>query len=155
MRVFLICAVLNFVLTQNLLAQNAASSSDTLWTWLGNCPEDRKIELEVLLRGKKIFQSSFPICPINDVSKEINKTVAFNFSGGHTFQGKYHTARSQSIEGNIWQAGSNRGVILLGISFSTKQQILLNTIHIAKPDQESSSEIDRGIVIRTFPANRK
>ena len=33
----------------------------------------------------------------------------------------------------------------------TKGQILLNTIHIAKPDARSVWELDRGIVVRTFP----
>jgi len=59
------------------------------------------------------------------------------------------------IEGNIWQAGADPGVILFGVSFSTKEQVLLNTIHIAEPSKESASEIDRGLIVRTFPVSHK
>jgi hypothetical protein len=155
MRVFPIFAFLSLVLTPNLLAQNVASSGDKLWTWFGDCSERRGIELEVLIGGKRIYKSSFPICPISDISQETRKTVVFNFNSEHTFQSEYHTTRMQSIEGNIWQAGADSGVILLGISFSTKHQVLLNTIHFAKLDRESSTEIDRGIIVRTFPMDRK
>ncbi len=110
--------------------------------------------LEVVLNGDVIYRASFPICPISDVSQETGarqKTVVFHLKGGHELQGEHHTARSQTIEGNIWQAGADPDAILLGISFSTGNQILLNTIHYAKPTGESRTVIDKGIVVRTFP----
>lgn len=106
--------------------------------------------IEVLLRGKAIYRSSFPVCPINDRSKEVVKTLVFSFKGGHNFQG---TTPNQAIDGNIWQAGTDPGVILLGLSFATRKELLLNIIHIAKPDRESISEIDTGLTVRTFPIN--
>jgi hypothetical protein len=107
--------------------------------------------LEILLSKKIIYRSSFPICPIADRSKEVQKTLVFSFKGGHLFQGEYQTTPHQTVEGNIWLAGSDPGVLLFGISFSARNQILLNTIHIAKPGKESTSQIDRGLVLRTFP----
>jgi hypothetical protein len=77
--------------------------------------------------------------------------VIFHFKGGHTFQDKYHTVRTETVEGNIWRAGTDGGAILFGLSFSSRNQILLSTIHIAKLDGESTSEIDRGLKVRTFP----
>ncbi|MBZ5782256.1 hypothetical protein, partial [Klebsiella aerogenes] len=68
--------------------------------------------------------------------------------------GEYHTTSTQTIEGNIWQAGADPGDLILGVSFATKNQVLLNTIHIARPGSASSSEVDRGIVVRTFPIPR-
>jgi len=53
------------------------------------------------------------------------------------------------------QAGADPAAILLGVSFATKQQVLLNTIHIARPGKASISEIDRGLTVRTFPVSRK
>lgn len=111
--------------------------------------------LEVALTGKVIYRTSFPICPIRGRSEEVNKTLVFSFRGGHVFQGEYHTNPAQTVEGNIWQAGSDPGVILLGVSFSTDKQVLLNTIHIAKSGKASFSEIDRDLSVRTFPINRK
>ncbi len=114
--------------------------------------------LEVLMSGNVIHRSSFPICPINDRSEEAGpqqKIVEFSFKGGQVFQGKYHTSRTETIEGNVWQAGTDPGAILFGISFTSQNQILLNTIHIAKPGSESTSEIDRGLIVRTFPIRRR
>jgi hypothetical protein len=151
-----VLAALGFAFIPAVLpAQDAPATRETLWTWFGNCNQDRKMELELLMNGKAIYRSSFPICPISDRSKETRKTIAFSIKGGHISQGEYHTTQSQTIEGNIWQAGADPGAILLGFSFSTANQILLNTVHVAKPDRVSTSEIDRGIVVRTFPLDRK
>jgi hypothetical protein len=137
-----------------LWSQNPNTAPEPLWTWSGDCHDKTHMGLEVLLNGKVIHRSSFPICPISDRFKETDrqqKTVAFSFNGGHVFQAEYHTTRTQTIEGHIWQAGTDPGTILFGMSFSTKKQVLLNTIHVAKPGRGSTSEIDRGLVVRTFP----
>ena len=65
------------------------------------------------------------------------------------FQGKYRTRSTDSIEGDIWQAGGEPGALSLGISFDTKNQILLNTLHIARPDTQTSSELHKGLFITT------
>jgi hypothetical protein len=75
--------------------------------------------------------------------------------GGHTFQGEHRTSPDETIEGNIWLAASDPGDILFGLSFANKKRTLLNTVHIAKSDNESASEIDRGIQVRTFPLRGK
>lgn len=109
--------------------------------------------LEVVLDGKIIYRSSFSICRASSGSNPAEgrqRIIAFYFKGGHVFQGEYHTARAQIIEGNIWQAGADPDAVLLGVSFSSKKQVLLNTIHVAKPDSVSASEIGRGIVVRRF-----
>ena len=110
----------------------------------------------MVLAGKVISNSSFPISPVDDLAntaKGQQRIVTFSFRGGHVFQGKYHTTRKDTIEGNIWQAGTDPNVILFGVSFSAGKRVLLNTIHIANVESESTSEIDRGLIIRTFPAN--
>jgi hypothetical protein len=103
----------------------------------------------VLLKGKVIYRHSIAIC-LRDRSAEGGR-LEFYFKGGHRFQGEYPTSPTQMIEGDLWQAGGDPDAIILGISFATKNQILLNTLHIAKPDHSASSEIDAGIVVKTFP----
>lgn len=110
--------------------------------------------LEVVMDGQVIHRSSFPICPMKDRSRKTEKTKVFSFKGGHVFQGQYRTTRTEMIEGNIWQAGADPGVILLGVSFVSRKQILLNTIHFAKIGRESTTEIDRGMMVRTFPVKK-
>jgi hypothetical protein len=113
--------------------------------------------LKVELNRKVIYRSSFPICPTSEHPNDPHQKtiVAFTFKGGHVFQGEFHTTRKQTIEGNIWEAGTDPGSILFGISFSTKKQVLLNTVHVAKRGRESASEIDRGLIVRTFPISEK
>jgi hypothetical protein len=136
------------------LAKVSPVKDEAAWQWFQNCRENKAMRLEVLLDGKIIYRSSFPICRANTGSNPAEgrqRTIAFYFKGGRVFQGEYHTARTQIIEGNIWQAGADPDAMLLGVSFSSKKQVLLNTIHVAKPDSVSASEIDRGIVVRTLP----
>jgi hypothetical protein len=151
-----VLAVLILTIASPLLSsQKSQAAADQLWSWFGKCGQESHMGLEVVQAGKVICRTSFPICPIPDRSGEVNNTLVFSVTGGHAFQGEYHTTPAQTIEGNIWQAGSDPGVILLGVSFSTNKQVLLNTIHIAKPGKVSVSEIDRGLAVRTFPVGRK
>ncbi len=104
-----------------------------------------------------IYRNSFPVCPVDNRAKETepeHKILAFAFKGGYAFQGEYHTTRKDTIEGNIWQAGNDPDTILFGLSFSNGKQILLNTIHVANVKSKSSSEIDRGLIVRTFPREK-
>ena len=154
-----IVLLIAMIATANALPQGSPNVSsvwdEALWHWFQNCSENKAMRLEVLLNGKIIYRSSFPICRANSVptpAEGRQRIIAFSFKGGHVFQGEYHTARTQIIEGNIWQAGADRDAMLLGVSFSSKKQVLLNTIHVAKPDSVSASEVDRGITVRTFPS---
>jgi|GEM_PF-1778441 len=153
----IIVSLIAMIATAGALPQGPPKVSpvrdETGWHWFQNCNEHKAMRLEVLLDGKIIYHSSFPICRANTGSNAARRqrVIAFYFKGGHVFQGEYHTAREQIIEGNIWQAGADSDAMLLGVSFSSKKQVLLNTIHVAKPDSASASEVDRGIVVRTFP----
>jgi hypothetical protein len=125
-----------------------------VWGWFQNCPEDRALGLEVKRNDVVIFRSSFPICKMPRADHE-NKVVAFHFKGGQPYHAEYHTNPSEDIEGNVWLASGDSDALVLGFSFSTRKRILLNTLHVAKPDSRSTSEIDRGIVVTTFPLPSK
>jgi len=157
-RIRLVLVLLLAVNSHYLSPQESRARPAQLWTWYGSCSDKRYMRLEVLLSGTVIHRSSFPICPITDLSQEVGgqqKIVAFSFKGGYVFQGEYHTATTQTIEGNIWQAGTDPGAILFGVSFTSQNQILLNTIHVAKPRSQSISEIDRGLMVRTSAIGRE
>src|SRR5262249_21986459 len=158
--------VLIMVIAQPLLSsQEHPIAPKRIWSWFGDCGQKRYMRLEVVLSRKIIYRSSFPLCPIADYSKKVEDLLSargarepklvFSFKSGHVFQGKYHTTPTQTIEGNVWQAGTDPGVIMLGITFSTKKQVLLNTIHVADVDKASVYEIDPGLTVRTFPISQK
>jgi hypothetical protein len=158
--------VLVLVIVPSLLSpQESYAAPKRLWSWFGDCSPKKYVGLEVALSRKVIYRSSFPVCPIDDYSESVkdllsargspDRKLVFSFKGGHVFQGEYRTTAAQTIEANVWQSGTDPGVILLGLSFSTKKQVLLNTVHVAQVDKEFTSEIDRGLTVRTFPIARK
>ena len=59
---------------------------------------------------------------------------------------------TQTIEANIWQAGADPDALLLGVTF-VSDRVLLNSIHVAKPDTASASQVDRGVVLRAHAAD--
>ena len=151
------CVVGVQTITSNLPNVVEPKATAPLWSWFSDCDNKKYIGLEIVQGGKVIHRSSFPICPVNErnnATESPQKIVEFSFKGGYVFQGEYDTTRKDTIEGNIWQAGTDPDTILFGLSFSTKKQVLLNTIHVAKVDGGSTSEIDRGLIVRTFPTSK-
>jgi hypothetical protein len=153
-RTIRLIAVLIALSPTTVWGQVSPQTPEGSWSWFENCSDKRTLALEVLLNGRQIYQSSIPICKVSApkppaASKQ--KIVAFHFKGGHVFQGEYHTSAAQTIEGNLWQAGAEPDMLLLGLSFSTKTQLLLNTVHYAKPHQKSVTTLDRGLLVKTFP----
>jgi hypothetical protein len=152
--------ILLFVMTASAgAAPQSSAASSPVWYWFQNCGENTTLGVEVVLDGKVVYRSSFPICKVVDVPKTSDRQpriLAFRFKGGHLFQSRsIQTSSAQTIEGNIWQAGIDPDDLILGVSFATKKQILLNTIYFAQPSNASTSEVDRGIVVKTFPVPRK
>jgi hypothetical protein len=137
--------------------QTASTAPEMLWYWVPHCRDGRIVRLEMTLDGRSIYQSSFTICRMSraDVqAAQIGRTAAFTFMGGHLFQGEHPTVPTQTIRGNIWQAGEEPDGLLLGVSFSTKDRVLLNSVHFVKPYRTSESKLDPGLFIRTYPVSR-
>lgn len=140
------------------LPQNATPNSAAVgaWHWFESCEGEKHLGLVVLLDGKSVYRSKFSVCLNNDrpTPTAEERKIVFHLKGGRVFQGEYRTSPTQTIEADIWQAGADPDALLLGVTF-VSDRVLLNTIHIAKPDRASMSELDRGIVVRTFPLDQK
>jgi len=126
-------------------------TSDVVWISSKQCNGDHKLGITVRLDHKVLYRGVLPICHGSRDAED--GRVEFHFVGGHTFQGEYHTRSTDSIEGDIWQASGDPDALILGISFDAgkHKQILLNTLHVASPEKQSSSELDKGLFITTFP----
>ena len=128
---------------------SVTEKSDVVWTWSKRCNDDYRRGVKIRLNGKVLYRGVLPIC--RGSRDEEDGRVEFHFAGGHTFQGEYRTRTTDPIEGDIWQAGGEPDALILGISFDDGKQILLNTIHIAKPEKQTSSEVDKVLLITTYP----
>ncbi len=128
---------------------SSPESPEVVWTWSKQCNGNLKLGVTVLLERKVLYRGVLPIC--RGGRKTEDGRATFHFAGGHLFQGVYSTRSTDSIEGGIWQAGGEPNALILGISLDTKKQVLLNTLYIAKPDRQTSSELDKGLSITTHP----
>jgi hypothetical protein len=148
-RILLFFAVL---LATPAVAQQSATRQETpevVWTWSKQCDGNHKLSVTVRLERKVLYSGVLPICRGRRDAED--GQMQFYFAGGHLFQGEYRTHSTDAIEGDIWQAGGEEDALILGISFNTKKQILLNTLHIARPDKRTSSELDKGLFITCDP----
>jgi hypothetical protein len=128
----------------------AHENGDVVWTWSKRCNGDHKLRVTVHLDGKELYRGVLPICRGSRDAED--GQVEFHFAGGHTFQSEYRTRSTDSIEGNIWQAGGEPDALILGISFTPNRGPgLLNTLHVARPEKQASSTLDKGLVITTYP----
>jgi hypothetical protein len=130
---------------------SVAENSDVVWTWSTRCSGEHKLRVTVRLDNKVLYRGVLPICRGSRNAEDGRSD--FHFAGGHTFQGEYHTSLTDSIRGDIWQAGGEPDAMILCISFDAGKgkQILLNTVHIARPEKRTSSEIDKGLFVTTYP----
>jgi hypothetical protein len=124
-------------------------AQDAAWTWSKQCEAKYQINVTVRLDGKVEYQGLLPICRGSRDAED--GAVEFHFLSRHLFGGQYRARKADNIEGDIWQASSDTDALILGVSFATKHQILLNTLHVAKVHAKSTAELDKGLYITTYP----
>ena len=136
----------------------APARDEVVWHWFGDCANSDSLVLDVTLDGKSLYRSAFPICRARraDIKPEPQQRILeFRFDGEpHRFRSRNRATGTEPIQGNIWEAGGERHAIQLGVSFATGDQVLLNTVHVARADSPSRSERVRGLVITTRPLRR-
>lgn len=148
------CTLLFFtvLIAAPAVARQPSSRPETrevVWTWSRRCNGDLKLGVAVRIDRKVLYRGVLPICRGSRDTED--GRVEFHFAGGHAFQGEYHTRSTDMVEGDIWQAGGEPDALILGLSFGIGKQILLNTLHVARAEKRTSSELDKGLFITTYP----
>lgn len=136
-------------------SQESPPQAERVWFWFGDCPDSKLMGVEILIDRRTVYRSRFWMCLMErtDVNsqRQVDFKQTFYFPGGHAFQGTHRTTSSEQIEGDIWEAAANPNDITLGVSFRDGQQVLLNTVHTVKPGKTTSSTLDPGLLVRTYP----
>jgi hypothetical protein len=151
-------AALALVLLPVPLSGQARTSApnEVVWHWFGACTSGDSLVLEVHLDGRPLYSSAFPICQTRRSAikpEPQQRVLGFRFDAEpRRFRTQERARGMQPIAGNVWEAGGERDAIRLGVSFATEQQVLLNTIHVARARAPSRSERVRGLVITTRPS---
>jgi hypothetical protein len=119
--------------------------------------------LEIRLDNAIIFKSSFPVCrayrsSIPPTTRPRNLDFVFKPPRAIVWEGYRDqdntTSPKQTIKGQIWLAGSDPDDLLLGLAFTTPGNIYMNTIHVAHPGKRDQTEVERGLVVTTYPIKR-
>jgi len=133
-----------------------------VWGWFASC-EAPKMNLEVRLDRTVIYKSTVPICQAERSTFQRDsehQLLRFSFTPkraivwkGYRDDDSNTTPPNQPIDGDVWLAGSEPDVLLLGVSFSVQRTGYMNTIHIAHPFQRDQTEIASGLFIITQPVS--
>jgi hypothetical protein len=130
-----------------------------IWHWFGPCAGNDSLVLEVSLDGKSVYSSAFPICKTLRAQikpEPQQRLLEFRFDAvPRRFGPRSRATEPQPIECNVWESGGRRNAILLGVSFASGDQVLLNMHHTAQADAPSRSERVRGLVVTTRPVRRR
>jgi hypothetical protein len=144
-------------LTVTLLCSSVAysqesASEELVWHWFGSCNHAKTMTVDVVLGGKRLFKSAFPICVIDRSDNQSgHDNLRFLFKApARIFGDEFASLGAPELEGSIWEAGGERDAILLGVSFKTKGRILLNTIHVASTNKATQSELGERLVMKTI-----
>jgi hypothetical protein len=100
-------------------------------------------------------ERSFPVCRLrrSDVADEpAPRLLKFTIRADpRLFGDEFRGIGTRQAEGNLWKAGDEPEAMLFGVSFIARNQILLNTIHIAEPGKITRSQLANGLSIETYP----
>jgi hypothetical protein len=136
----------------------ASHQSDIVWHWTDDEHAERFIIFETTVDGKLIATAKFPVSRLarGDVGPDPKQKIfEYNFvlreKKGRAFRG----ITQGKVEGNIWEAGMEKDGIIFGVSWVTKNTIMMNTLHIAVLDETKVSNQGRGVYFKTYWQNKK
>lgn len=126
---------------------------DMVWHWFGTCREGKTMLVEVLFDGKRVFTSSFPLCLMRRARTESepkHDNLPFFFKApARIFGAEFASLGTTQIDGNLWEAGNEQDRVLLGVSFTAKDHIFLDTVYPASARAASQAELADRLIIRT------
>ena len=137
----------------------SSTREQLVWHWFGGCAGNDSLFLEFHVDGQLVYSDTFPICHVRhaDIRPDPQQRVlTFHFAAApHRFGAQYRASEPEPITCNVWEADPRRTTVMLGVSFSTPERVLLNTRHAARPDSPARSEWIRGLELITRPVRRR
>ena len=156
-------ALAMLMLTATTIASiDGEAAREPVWFWFASCGGPA-MTLEVTFDGALVHKSTFPICRAERTAAESQGAIGrFEFTWRPrrpiTWSGYRdetdRTAANENLEIDIWEAGAEADTLILGVSVSTRDRILMSTLHMADPSRPQQSEIAKGLLVRTHPADK-
>jgi hypothetical protein len=151
--VFVATSVISAAVLGDVEARKTSSSDDIVWHWSNKCLDRKLVTAELVLDGTIVYTSDIPICHVrrSNIKPEARQTI-LKFTFQEKARSLFGETQGVRLEANLWEAGGETGTILLGVSAMSKDQVLLNAMHIASPDEATQTELAQGLIIKTYPA---
>jgi hypothetical protein len=141
-----------FALAVSANAAELPARDNAVWHWFGTCADEKSMSLEISLNRKSIFKSSFPICKMRRSKVASGLTPRhLTFSLANENRSYFGEAKGETLEGNIWESGTDPDDIILGLSIETKTQTWLHTLLVVEPDKPSRFLLGKGLVVTIHP----
>lgn len=155
MRIHCRCLWLIGVLVPALLRSQSAPVNDPpRWTSYGTCAHPTAMVVELRADEHLIQRNTVRFCHLlnaRDKERGFRLMMSAPMRGERTFQDEYRTKRAEAIRADVWQAAADTDAVIVGVSFASKRQILLNTLHFLVPGKARTDTLDRGLTIASYP----
>lgn len=142
-----------------LIPADARPQTERVWWWFAACGGPM-MTIEVKSGALVVTKASVPLCraPRDSRSSQGGAgRIDFSFRPRQPIVWRGYrdkvdrTSAGEDIQGSLWEAGADHDALLIGVSFSTQDRILVNTIHIAHPNLRDQSNIASGLTVITYP----
>jgi hypothetical protein len=131
-----------------------SSKKDEVWDWDARCSSPKHIRIEVSLDGKRIYGTTFGICHADyPQPTKTQRVLVFQIAGPH--KRLFGEPQTETLEGNVWQAGRDPDGIVLGVSFAGAKRVWCNSLHVLDPNKASKTVLARGLIVRTAPSRHE
>lgn len=145
----LVLSIAVLLATPAIAQQAPAKPSEPVWSWSTQCDTKRELGIQISLKGKVLYQDVLPICLSDHDAKE--GRVEFHISGNQLFEGELRTRANDVLQGEIWEVAGDPDGLTFGISFANNRQVLLKSSHTARMDRKTSTQLDKDLVVSTYP----
>ncbi len=132
--------------------------SEIVWHWTDDEHAERFIIFETTVDGKLITAARFPVSRLarGEVKADPKQKVFEYYFDLHKKKGRtFRGIVKGKVEGNIWEAGMEKDGIIFGVSWVTKNYIMMNTLHMAVLDETNVSEQGKGVYFKTYWQSEK
>jgi hypothetical protein len=144
-----------------LTSTTVRSAPDPVWVWNVRCGASALI-IELRLDAHSIHQVVVPICRQQGLEQSRvvdGRRVSFSFTPDraidwHGYRDREDVAPAGSaLAIELWQAAADANNLMLGVVAlnPASGEIYMKTVHIAKVDKDSATDIARGLTLSSRP----
>lgn len=135
--------------------------TETVWAWNEHCGPSALL-VEVILDGRSLHHMVVPICPApsSDRREALGaRRISFSFTAPrpiawHGYRDREDVAAADaSLTIELWEASADANGLMLGIAVSdpVTGAIYMQSVHLAKANKESATDIAPGVILRSRP----